>query len=330
MQAVVYSRYGPPEVLRLADIDRPVPGHNDLLIRVYATTVCAGDVRFRKGDPFFLRALNGWTAPRKTTVLGMEFAGTVATLGAGVTRFAPGDRVFGSTGLRFGAYAEYVCVADGKMVEHMPAAASFEDAAAIPYGGVSALFFLQQARVAAGQNVLIYGASGSVGVFAVQLAKRLGARVTAVCSARNVALVASLGADRVIDYARKDFAREDFARTGPGYDVILDTVGKSGFWRSLRSLRRGGVYAYSASPLLPAAVGPVWAAITGAGRLIGGTARTQPGDLSYLKSLVEEGSIKAVVDRRYVLEEIAEAHRYVETGRKRGAVVVTLAVPNLA
>lgn len=325
MQAVVYSRYGPPEVLRLADIGVPSPGPGDLLIRVNATTVCAGDVRFRKADPFFLRAINGWAAPRKITVLGMEFAGTVTTLGAGVTRFAPGDRVFGSTGLRFGAYAEYVCVADGKMVEHMPAAASFEDAAAIPYGGVSALFFLRQAGVTAGQNVLVYGASGSVGVYAVQLTKRLGARVTAVCGARNAAFVASLGADTVIDYAR-----EDFARTGRRYDVILDTVGKSGFWRSLRSLRRGGVYAYTASPLLPAAVGPLWAAITGAGRLIGGTARTQPGDLAYLKSLVEEGSIKAVVDRRYALEEIVEAHRYVETGRKRGAVVVTLAGPEKA
>jgi NADPH:quinone reductase-like Zn-dependent oxidoreductase len=176
MQAVVYSRYGPPEVLHLADIDPPAVGQGDVLIRVHATTVCAGDVRFRKADPFFLRALNGWTAPRKTTVLGMEFAGTVEALGAGVTRFAPGDRVFGTTGLRFGAYADYVCVADGKMVEHMPAAARFEDAAAIPYGAVSALFFLRQARVAAGQEVLVYGASGNVGAFAVQLAKHLGAR----------------------------------------------------------------------------------------------------------------------------------------------------------
>jgi NADPH:quinone reductase-like Zn-dependent oxidoreductase len=310
--------------LHLAHIDSPAVGQGDVLIRVHATTVCAGDVRFRKADPFFLRALNGWTAPRKTTVLGMEFAGTVAALGAGVTRFAPGDRVFGSTGLRFGAYADYLCVADGKMVEHMPTAARFEDAAAIPYGGVSALFFLRQARVAAGQEVLVYGASGNVGAFAVQLAKHWGARVTAVCSARNASLVTSLGADTVIDYTR-----EDFARAGLRYDIIFDTVGRSGFWRSLRALRRGGVYAYSASALVPAAVGPLWAAITGGGKLIGGMARTQPGDLAYLKSLVEEGAIKAVVDRCYTREEIVEAHHYVDTGRKRGAVVVTLAVPSL-
>jgi NADPH:quinone reductase-like Zn-dependent oxidoreductase len=214
MQAVVYSRYGPPEVLHLADIDPPTVGHGDVLIRVHATTVCAGDVRFRKADPFFLRALNGWTAPRKTTVLGMEFAGTVAALGAGVTRFALGDRVFGSTGLRFGAYADYVCVADGKMVEHMPAAARFEDAAAIPYGGVSALFFLRQAKVAAGQEVLVYGASGNVGVFAVQLAKHWGARVTAVCSARNAALVTSLGADAVIDYPSRRACDSDNVPSG--------------------------------------------------------------------------------------------------------------------
>jgi NADPH:quinone reductase-like Zn-dependent oxidoreductase len=320
MKAAVFDRYGPPEVLHLADVAKPVPGDDEVLVRVRTTTVCAGDVRLRRAAPFFLRAYSGLFRPSKINILGMEFAGAVESIGKRVTLFDRGDEVFGSTGLKFGACAEYVCVSEGPLLARRPLKATPEQAVAIPYGGVSALHFLKAAGVRPGHRVLVYGASGSVGTFAVQLAKHFGAQVTAVCSTANVDLVRALGADNVVDYTK-----EDFSARGPTYDIVFDTVGKSGFWRSLKALKRGGAYVRSASGLLSPTLGRAWASLVGAGRVIQGMARTRAGDLSFLIELVEAGRLRPVIDRTYPLGSIAEAHRLAESGHKKGAVVITVA-----
>jgi NADPH:quinone reductase-like Zn-dependent oxidoreductase len=319
LKAAVYNRYGPPDVLHIEDVERPVPKDNEVLVRVHASTVCAGDVRFRKADPFFLRWLNGLFRPRKINILGMELAGTIEAVGRNVTRYRANGQVFGSTGLKFGAYAEYTCVAEGPLLAATPDNVSCETAAAIPFGGVSALFFLRKAGIEAGQKVLIYGASGSVGTFAVQLAKHFGAHVTGVCSTANLQLVKSLGADEVVDYTRTDFSK-----AGHVYDIVFDTVGKSGFWRSMRALKRGGSYVFAASGLLSPTVGRVWARMTGAGNVGGGMATVAAGDLAFLIGLVEAGTLRVVIDRSYPLNQIAEAHRYVEAGHKKGNVVILI------
>jgi NADPH:quinone reductase-like Zn-dependent oxidoreductase len=310
-------RYGPPDVIQIKDVAKPFPQDNEVLVRIHATTVCAGDVRLRKADPFFLRWLSGLLRPTKINILGMELAGTVESIGKSVTKFAKGDQVFGSTGLKFGAHAEYACLAEEPLLAIKPVNTTYEEAAAIPFGGVSALVFLRKANITAGQSVLIYGASGSVGTSAVQLAKHFGAHVTGGCSAANLDLVKSLGADELIDYAK-----DDFSRAGRSYDIIFDTVGKSGFWRSMKSLKRGGHYVLVSSGLLSATLGRLWASITGAGKIVGGVARAKAGDLSFLKELIEAGKMRAVIDKRYPLDEIAQAHRYVEAGHKKGNVVI--------
>ena len=262
--------------------------------------------------------MNGLSRPKKINILGMEFAGTIEKVGKRVKRFREGDPVFGASGFKFGAYAEYVRLPE-KGLATKPDNVTFEEAAAIPFGGISALHFLRKAQVRAGQKVLIYGASGSVGTFSMQLAKHFGAHVTGVCSTANLELVKSLGADEVVDYTR-----EDFSRAGRVYDIVFDTVGKSGFWRSMRSLKRGGYFVLAISP--PSwMLGGIWASITGAGKVSGGMARSRPGDLNFLKELIEAGKIRTVIDRRYPLEDIAEAHRYVEAGHKKGNVVITIA-----
>jgi len=261
--------------------------------------------------------MNGFPRPR-INIPGMEFAGTVASLGNRVTRFRLGDPVFGSTGFRFGTCAEYVSVAQGR-VTRMPTNASFEEAAAIYFGGVTALCFLRRAAIRAGQTVLVYGASGSVGTAAVQLARHFGAHVTAVCSTANLELVRSLGAEAVIDYTK-----EDFSQTGRTFDIVHDTVGKSGFWRSMRALKRGGVY-IQAGPGLATLFGGLWAKSTGAGTVVGTVAKSAPESLDFLRDLVERGRFRPVVDRCYRLEDITEANRYVEAGHKKGNVVIRIA-----
>ena len=324
MKAVVYTRYGPPEVLEIKDVAKPVPGNNEVLVRIHATTVCAADWRLRKADPFIVRLMNGLWSPR-IQILGMELAGKVESVGKAVTRFREGDQVFGATGFKFGAHAEYACLPQDGLLEIKPANMTFEEAAAVPFGAVTALHFLRKAKIQAGQKVLVYGASGSVGVFAVQLAKHFGAHVTGVCSTANLDLVKSLGADEVIDYTR-----EDFSTAGPVYDIVFDTVGKSGFARSLKSLKRGGFYVVIApSGGLVSVVGDIlqgiWVSMTGAAKVIGGMARAAPGDLTFLKGLIESGKLRTVIDRRYSLDEIAEAHRHAEAGHKKGHVVILLA-----
>ena len=309
MKAATYTRYGPPEVLQVKEIEKPTPKDNQILVRVFATSVTSGDVRSRKADPFIVRLFLGLLRPRKP-VLGSDLAGEVEAVGEEVRRFKSGDQVFG-LGVR--TYAEYTCVKEDGPRAIKPANVTFEEAAAIPWGAGCSLFFLRRGGIRAGQRVLIYGASGSLGTAAVQLAKYFGAEVIGVCSTANLDLVKSLGADKVIDYTK-----EDFTSSGP-YDLIYHTVGKLSFSRGVKALKKGGVYV---SALLLA---PSLRRLRAGGRkVIGGIAKVKVEDMVFLKELVEAGKLRPVIDRRYTLEQIAEAHRYAERGHKKGNVVVTL------
>jgi NADPH:quinone reductase-like Zn-dependent oxidoreductase len=317
VRAVVYDNYGPPDVLRLEDVDRPVPGADQVLVRVHATTVNRTDCGFRSAKPFVTRFFTGVLRP-KQRIPGMEFAGVVEAVGAAVTDFEVGDRVFGVTSA--GAHAEFTCIRESSPVAHMPAGLSFEEAAAACDGASLALACLRKARSLNGKSLLVYGASGSVGTAAVQLGKHFGAHVTAVCNTKNVELVRSLGADEVIDYTR-----DDFTTNGKTYDVIFDAVGKHSFRRCRHSLKPGGTYTET-DP------GFMWhvPALSLVTRWIGdktvalGITKYAKRDVELLKELIEMGEFRPVVDRRYPLEDVVEAHRYVETGQKTGNVVLTV------
>jgi len=314
MRAVVYDRYGPPEVLRLEDVERPVPGEDEILVKVHATTVNRTDCGWRSAKPFLTRYFIGLLRPKRK-ILGMELAGEVAAVGAAVTGFAVGDRVFGVKG--FGAHAEFTCIRESAPVAHMPAGATFEEAAAVCDGACIALSCLRRAGLQEGQRILVYGASGSIGTAAVQMAKHLGADVTAVCNTKNVELVQSLGADRVIDYLH-----EDFTENGERYDVVFDAVGKQTFTRCKNSLKPGGIYvATDGFRNLPLAL---WTSRVGDKRAALGMAHYAKEDVLMLKELIEAGEYRAVIDRSYPIEDVIEATRYVETGQKTGNVVLTL------
>jgi NADPH:quinone reductase-like Zn-dependent oxidoreductase len=316
MKAAVYRR----GVVQIEDVEKPIPKDDEVLVRVHATTICAADYRLA-GFPFVL----GWVIGlRNGKILGMELAGTVESVGPRVTRFRPGDQVFGGTGFKLGAHAGYACVSE-RTLESKPANMALEESAAVPFGGLTALCFLRMAKIQSGQNVLVYGASGSVGVFAVQLAKHFGARVTGVCSTANLDLVKSLGADHVIDYTK-----EDFSKSGRVYDMVVETVGKAGYSRCLKSLKRGGqLVLITMSSGLGSILGDIvrqqWISLTGAAKIVGGVTRPAPGDLAFLKGLIEAGKLRTVVDRCYSLEEIAEAFRYAAAGHKKGHVVIRIA-----
>jgi NADPH:quinone reductase-like Zn-dependent oxidoreductase len=315
MRAVVYDRYGPPEVLRLEEVERPEPFDRQVLVRVHATTVNRTDCGLRSADLPITRFVTGLRRP-KNRILGMEFAGEVEKVGTAVTEFKVGDEVFGVKGS--GAHAAFLCIREAGPIAHKPANMSFEEAAAVPDGAALALACLRQADLTDGRSVLVYGASGSVGTAAVQLAKHFGAHVTAVCSTKHVDLVRSLGADEVIDYTR-----EDFTNNGKTYDVVFDAVGKQSFRRCRGSLKPGGTfldtdlgYGFHV-PLLILAT--KW---IGSKKVKLGITRYSKEDVLFLKELIEAGKYRAVIDRRYPLEDVVEATRYVETGHKTGNVVL--------
>jgi NADPH:quinone reductase-like Zn-dependent oxidoreductase len=317
MKAVVCDRYGPPEVLRLEDVERPVPGPDEVLIRIRATTVNRSDCHYRLGTPPFARLFTGLIRPRHR-ILGTELSGEVEAAGPAVTGFTPGDAVFGVKAWKFGAHAEYICMRESAPLAHKPASASFEEAAAVCDGVILALMGLRRADIRKGRSILVYGASGSIGTVAVQLSRHFGADVTAVCNTRNLELAESLGAGRVIDYTQ-----EDFTRNGQTYDVIFDAVGKHSFGRCRDSLSPGGIYL--ATDQLHNLVLALWTSRVGDKKVVFPIPPhyTQQ-DVVFLKELMEAGEYRAVIDRRYPLEDVVEACRYVETGQKTGNVVLTV------
>ncbi len=322
MRAVVYERYGPPEVLRLQEIDKPTPRENEVLIKILATTVTSADWRVRSlnvptGFGFMMRLVFGISKPRQP-ILGSELAGLVTAIGKDVRAFKIGDQVFASTDAGMGCHAEYRCLPEEGAVARMPASLSYDEAAALSFGGTTALDFFRRGKLKPGERVLVNGASGGVGTAAVQLASHFGADVTGVCSTANVELVKSLGARHVIDYSQ-----EDFTRNGETYDVIVDTAGTASFSRSKASLKEGGRLLL-VSGGLPDMLPIPWVAMTSSRRIIAGPAVMRAEDLRFLAGLADAGKFKPVIDRRYPFEQIAEAHRYVDTGRKKGNVIITL------
>jgi NADPH:quinone reductase-like Zn-dependent oxidoreductase len=319
MKAIVYTRYGSPDVLELQEVARPTPADNEVLVKVYASAVTPTDCAFLKADPFMTRFMNGLLKP-KYQILGNVFAGEVEAVGKQVKLFKPGDAVFGSMDTDFGAHAEYKCLKETGLLAIKPGNMTYEEAVGLPEALTGEYFLKNLAKVQPGQKVLINGASGAVGTYAVQLGKELGAKVTGVCSTRNVELVKSLGADHVIDYTR-----EDFTRSGQTYDVIFDTVGKRSFSECQRVLTPDGLY-LSTAPGIGILLQMLRTARFSRQKAIVGFAGLNPSKeaLEFIRELAEAGKLKSVIDRCYPLEQIAEAYRYVETGRKRGNVVITV------
>lgn len=326
MKAIVWTAYGPPEVLKLQEVPRPHPKDNEVLIRIRATTVTAGDCEARslKFPPWLavpMRLYAGIRRPSRIRILGQELAGDVESVGRDVTRLRPGEPVFAVTGFTFGAYAEYICLPEqpgNSLVLPKPVNLTYDEAAAVPVAGLEALHWIRRGAVQKGERVLIYGAGGSIGTYAVQLAKHREAEVTAVDRGEKLAMLRSIGADHVIDYLR-----EDFSKSGKTYDVIVDVVGKSSFDRSIAALSANGRYLLANPRLIDKVRGSRLG--DGGKRVIAETAGRDPADLDYLRELIEAGRLKPVIDRRYPLAQAAEAHRYAESGLKHGNIVLTVA-----
>ena len=330
MKAMVYTEYGPPNVLRLKEVETPAPKDNEILIRICATSVNVGDIwarnfreisprKFTMPLPLWLpsRMYFGLTKPR-INILGNEFAGQVESVGKDVKRFRKGDRVFGYRGQSMGTNAEYLCMPENGLVEIKPSNVSFEEAATVPYGALTALNLLRKVNIQSGQKILIHGASGGIGSAAIQLAKYYGAVVTGVCATPRLGFVKSLGADKVIDYTR-----EDFTKNGETYDLIFDILGKSSFSRCKNSLKPNGRYLL-ASFKMTQVFQMLWTSITGDKKVICALSSENPNDLTFIKELMEAGKIKSIIDRRFPLNQIPEAHHYVENGHKKGNVVITI------
>ena len=307
MKAVICTKYGAPEVLQIRQVEKPIPKSNEVLIKIYKTTVHIGDTKIRSFKPgmgFFLdllvkpmmRIMIGFRGPRKQ-ILGMELAGEIETVGKNVTLFKQGDKIFASTELRFGTYAQYICLPENSLIAPLPKNATYQEAAPVPNGGLTALLLLKKAAILKGQKVLIYGASGSVGTFAVQLAKYFETHVSGVCSTTNLEMVKSLGADKVIDYTQEDFTKNNVT-----YDIIFDAVGKLSSSECKQSLKENGVYLN---------------VLTSSSGL-----KFKPVDLLFLKELIEAEKLRAVIDKTYTLDQIVEAHSYVDKGHKKGNVVI--------
>ncbi len=326
MKAIVWTKYGSPDVLQLKEIAKPTPIANEVLIKIHAATVTAGDCEARNLKmPILIRLpmrmYVGLRKPKRITILGQEFAGEIEAIGKDVKRFRVGDQVFGTTGLGFGAYAEYICLPEESamgVLATKPANMTYEEAATVPTGGLEALHFIRRGNIQRGEKVLIIGAGGSIGSFAVQLAKYFGAEVTGVDSTSKLEMMRSIGADHVIDYTQ-----ESFTRNGETYDVIFDVPGKSSFSGSMRSLRQNGRYLLANPGLSHILQGP-WTLMRGGKKVIFGAASQKTEDLIFLRDLIEAGHIKAVIDRRFSLEQIADGHRYADTGKKKGNIVITI------
>jgi NADPH:quinone reductase-like Zn-dependent oxidoreductase len=330
MKAVVYTKYGPPDVLHFEEVTKPAPKVNEVLIRVHATSVNFGDLlarNFKEISPgkfsmpllfwFFAKMYFGFTKP-KITILGSEFAGEIESAGKDIKSFKQGDQVFGYLGQNMGTYAEYLCMPEDGCVAIKPANMTYEEAAIVPYGAIMALNLLRKVNIQPGQKVLVNGASGGIGSAAVQIAKYFGAEVTGVCSTPRLEFVKSLGADKVIDYAK-----EDFTQSGETYDLIFDILGKSSFSCCKSSLKQNGRYLL-ASFKMKQLFQMLWTSMIGSKRVICALAIDKQEDLIFIKELIEAGKIKSVIDRRYSLEQTAEAHRYVDLGYKKGNVVITV------
>ncbi|MDP5277194.1 NAD(P)-dependent alcohol dehydrogenase [Chengkuizengella axinellae] len=319
MKAIVYHNYGSTDVLELKEVPKPIPKNNEVLIRIHETIITPTDCVTRKGTPFIIRFFNGLLKP-KNPMLGAYPAGEIEAVGKDVKRFKKGDQVFGSTGTGLGAHAEYKCLPEEGVLAIKPVNMTFGEAAAVPYGALTALIFLRdKANLQKEQKILINGASGGVGTFAIQLAKYYGAEVTGVCSTSNKELVKSLGADKVIDYTK-----EDFTKTDQTYDIIFDAVGKSSFSHCKKSLKQKGIYLLTV-PTLSIMLQMLWTSRFGSKKAMFAAtsfAWSQK-DLNFLKELVESGKIKSIIDRRYPLEQIAEAHIAVEKRHKKGNIVIT-------
>ncbi|HMK53451.1 MAG TPA: NAD(P)-dependent alcohol dehydrogenase [Methanobacteriaceae archaeon] len=320
MKAIVCTEYGPPDVLQLKEVTKPVPKDNEVLIKVYATTVTTADGMMRRGESIISRIILGLRKPRKKfKIPGLELAGEIEETGKDVKRFMKGDQVYGFTGFGPGAYAEYKCMPEEGSLVTKPTNMTHEEAAAVVDGASTALFFLKdKAHIQSGEKVLINGASGSIGTFAVQLAKYFGAEVTGVCSTANLDLVKSLGADKVVDYTK-----EDFTRNGETYDIIFDTVGKSSFSRCKGSLKENGRYIVTVMELAPI-LQTIWTKVIGNKKVIFNMSIDKTEALVFIRELIEAEKLKPVIDRHYPLEQTAEAHKYVEKGHKKGNVVINV------
>lgn len=316
MQAVLQDRYGPPEVLYIADVEKPAPRDDQVLIRIRASIVSQTDTHARAAHPFFWRLIAGFRRPTRWRSLGVELAGEIEAVGAGVSEFKAGDRVFGGP-LVFGAHAQYICLSEKAALATMPEGMDFDEAAAVIDGAAQALATLRKADVQAGQRIVVYGASGSLGTAAVQIAKHMGVHVTGVCGTGHSELVRSLGADEVVDYRHEDFSRERDA-----YDAIIDAVGKGSFRRFRRALKPRGVYV--ATDGLRNFFWWSWTRFVGTRRLTFASGRRKKEDVLFMKGLIESGAYRPVIDRRYPMEQVAEAHRYVEAWHKAGNVVLTI------
>ncbi len=317
MKAVLYTQYGSPEVLHVKQVEKPIPGKNEILLKIKATAVNSGDWRMRKADPFAVRFIFGLTKP-KINILGSVFSGEIESVGEDVKQFKVGDAIFGHIDMSFGAYAEYKCLPENASIALKPASISHQEAAVIPFGGVTAWHFIKKAAIKPGQKVLVVGASGAVGSAAVQLAKSMGANVTGVCSSANMDLVKSLGADQVIDYTQTDYTQQNET-----YDVIFDAVNAISVSRSLKSLNKNGIMILSAAGLSEMLQG-AWISMTSSRKVMTGVISHTSADIVFLKKLIEAKKLKPVIDRIYPLEEIAQAHAYAEQGHKKGNVAIII------
>jgi 2-desacetyl-2-hydroxyethyl bacteriochlorophyllide A dehydrogenase len=317
MKAIICTKYGTPDFLQMKEVEKPTPKDKEILIKIHATSVSSGDSRMRRADPFIIRLIFGFKRPRKP-ILGVVVAGEIEAIGESVSNYKIGDQVFGSSGMSFGAHAEYVSVPEDAVLALKPVNMTYEEAAAIPFGATASMHFLRIANIQQGQKVLIYGASGALGTMAVQLAKNYGADITAVCSTSNIELMKSLGADHVIDYTR-----EDFTRNGKKYDVVFDTIGKSSLRKALVSLSDNGHLLLASAGIGTMISGSIKSMFISK-KIVSGVIKETVEDMNFFKQEIEDEKLKAVIDRTYPLEQIAEAHAYVDKGHKKGNVIIAI------